>query len=245
MTNEEKKINTSNYDTLITESLWLDKIYFSRFGEYQGIWLLIAKDDNNYYIYKDYYGSCIGCDSLQGEFDEREALFSKAKEFVDKNYHPFLTIPKEKMIDIIKSGNMESLFPKNVRTYDDEINYNDAEADIALSLAMDQDMITADLILKGKNQELKQKALKKLGYEKFVEEAHSVLLLLHKEGEDELLEIDPKIKGVEAIKFLYVKDASTERRYLLRVPPSIMRVTEGKAWTFEMKEDEYKPVKET
>jgi hypothetical protein len=242
-TETQKKISTREYDAFITETLGLDKVYFAKFSDYQGIWLLVAKDVDNYYIYKDYFGSCSGCDELEGEFDKGEVELSKAQAFVEKHYHPFLTISKGQMAEIVKSGNLELLFPKNVRTYDDKIDYADVESDIMLSLAMDQGLVTGDLILKAKNQEIKQKALKQLGYEEFVKQVHSTII--HTDGPDELIEIVSGIPKTDPIKFLHVKDVSTERMYLLRVPPTIQRVKQGKAWTFGMGEEEYLPIKET
>lgn len=44
--------------------------------------------------------------------------------------------------------------------------------------------------------------------------------------------------------WLWVKDASTERRYLLQVPSEMKRVRQALAWTFNMEEDDYAPIAE-
>jgi hypothetical protein len=42
-----------------------------------------------------------------------------------------------------------------------------------------------------------------------------------------------------------VQDASTERQYFLRVPPTITTVAEAIAWSFGMTVEEYSPAHET
>jgi hypothetical protein len=106
---------------------------------------------------------------------------------------------------------------------------------LAAKLAENVD-VTADDILKAPNQELKQRALKLFGYERFVAEVE--MEEIHRDGENALLR-----KG--DIVFAYVKDSSTPRRYLLRVPPNSKTVHEAIAWTFNMRPDEYRPLVET
>jgi hypothetical protein len=96
--------------------------------------------------------------------------------------------------------------------------------------------ITKEDILACRNQEVKQKALKLYGYERFVEETGSKEI--HRTGEDALIDVG-------GIRFLFVKDSSTDRRYLLRVPDDMERVRQGKAWMFNVREGEYSPLVET
>jgi hypothetical protein len=42
-----------------------------------------------------------------------------------------------------------------------------------------------------------------------------------------------------------VQDASTDREYYLRVPPTIQTVEEAVAWTFGLTAGEYRPARET
>ena len=46
-------------------------------------------------------------------------------------------------------------------------------------------------------------------------------------------------------RYVQVQDASTERQYLLRVPPTIQTAAEAVAWTFQLAGDDYRPVQET
>lgn len=46
-------------------------------------------------------------------------------------------------------------------------------------------------------------------------------------------------------RYVQVQDASTERRYLLRVPPSLQTAAEAVAWTFQVAVEDYRPTQET
>ena len=46
-------------------------------------------------------------------------------------------------------------------------------------------------------------------------------------------------------RYIQVQDASTERRYCLRVPPMIQTAAEAVAWTFQVAGEDYRPAQET
>lgn len=61
--------------------------------------LCVTQDNNNYYVWKDYYGSCILCDPLMNieyEFGTNEQTQSKEVAFLDfaSKYNPYATITK-------------------------------------------------------------------------------------------------------------------------------------------------------
>lgn len=116
---EATQVRTGNYGEIISGVTGREVVYYSQFGSYQGIWLLVTKDGDNYYIYKDYYGSCSGCDPLQSEIRTSEIDLEIAKKFADK-YHPFLTLSDGQLEALLHSQNLKSLFPKNIRMYDDK-----------------------------------------------------------------------------------------------------------------------------
>jgi hypothetical protein len=100
--------------------------------------------------------------------------------------------------------------------------------------------ITAKEVLECENQTLKHRALVAFGYERFVEEVGAEAIDV--DGENSLL----RVRGTQPnIMFVYVKDATGDKRYLLRVPPGMQRVREAIAWTFGMTEREYQPEVET
>ena len=91
------------------------------------------------------------------------------------------------------------------------------------------------------NLEIRQVLLKKYGYEKFVNELKGIRV--HSDKFGELIKLNWKKE--EIMKFVKVKDASTDRVYIIRVPPDIKTCKEGVAWTFGLREKEYNPQKET
>jgi hypothetical protein len=61
----------------------------------------------------------------------------------------------------------------------------------------------------------------------------------------ELYEIDLKDDPEKIAHYIKVKDASTSRIYYLRVPPTVEKVDEAISWTFNLKTEDYQPIKET
>jgi hypothetical protein len=49
----------------------------------------------------------------------------------------------------------------------------------------------------------------------------------------------------EVARYVQVRDGSTERQYVLRIPPTIQTADEAVAWSFGMSVEEYRPAQET
>ncbi len=159
-----------------------------------------------------------------------------AKEFAEK-YKPFLIVPVDTMKNICEKGKLMEIIPANIRDDVSEISFSEAVSDITVLVKIEEKIeISALEILNMANAELQQRALSSFGYEKFIEESGSEII--HSDGESKLF-------AVGNMRFISVKDSSTSRRYILRVPPDIERVTQGVAWTFDMTENEYQPLVET
>jgi hypothetical protein len=80
--------------------------------------------------------------------------------------------------------------------------------------------------------------------ERFVAELGGVVLEAGPRGtlyEVRLPEDDPE----RVARYVQVQDASTARRYFLRVPPSIQTPAEAVAWTFQVAAADYRPAQET
>jgi hypothetical protein len=60
-----------------------------------------------------------------------------------------------------------------------------------------------------------------------------------------LYEIELPDDPEEVARYVQVQDASTDREYYLRVPPTIQTVEEAVAWTFGLTAGEYRPARET
>jgi len=93
-----------------------------------------------------------------------------------------------------------------------------------------------------KNAEIRRMLLTRFGYDKFLREMKGVVV--HKDREHELIKINWN-KNEEPIKLVRVKDSTTGRFYLLRVPQTAKTCHQAVAWTFGMEPDEYQPLKET
>lgn len=204
----------------------------------QGEWILVAKDEKNYYLYKEWFGSCAGCDAYHSYFEYKEKFEIKfAKQFA-KEYFPFLKADMKEFLYFIKERKLKSIFPANIKDVYSDINYDDALIEITGSVLLEEGLpIKLDDILKTKNAELKHKLLTTFGYEEFLKV--SKYSVIDENGDDQLIKIEPDIY------FAYVKDASTPRKYLLRVPPNMRGIKQAIAWTFNMRENEFRPLVET
>jgi hypothetical protein len=96
-------------------------VYFEEFGSYQGEWILVTEKDDTFYIYKDWYGSCSGCDALEAfeadksnyEWDYELTLEDK-KEFAE-NYKPFAEIPSDIMRAMVEADTLRQAMPANLK----------------------------------------------------------------------------------------------------------------------------------
>jgi hypothetical protein len=61
----------------------------------------------------------------------------------------------------------------------------------------------------------------------------------------DLIEVELEDDPEDVARYVHVKDASTQRRYYLRVPPAITSADAAVAWTFGLDEDAYRPLQET
>lgn len=107
---------------------------------------------------------------------------------------------------------------------------------------------TADGVLKIRNAEIRRAVIEYIGLDTFLKKANPTVVDESKWGK--LVKIkSPKDEWGkntdEDIVAVYVKDASTPRRYFLRVPPKTKTAKEAVAWTFGFSEEEYNPEVET
>ena len=100
-------------------------VLFESFGSYQGEWIMISKDAENYYVYKDWFGSCSGCDDYERRFGYSNKITKKeAKEFADI-YRPFVVIPIELFEQLAKEKQIRRVFPANINDKYSEIKMED------------------------------------------------------------------------------------------------------------------------
>jgi len=246
------KVNTSSY-TLVAEARGQTVLFFRRFGDYQGEWLLFAKDNSQYYIYRDSYGSCSGCDPLEAaNFDydwessapgNYSANDPKVQEFI-ADYEPFLVMSRDAALSLaMREDSLLAVTPANRREWlDESMPMTRIGHEFASIVRADHGVARPQDIIRLSNLEQRRAALEQYGETRFVENLNPTVL--DKNCDNFLME--SAIEGEsETYKFLYLQDSSTPRRYVLRVPPEVTKVREAIAWTFDMTADEYAPTVET
>ena len=105
------------------------------------------------------------------------------------------------------------------------------------------EQLTRKDFLNEQNVEVRRVIQERMG-ERFVSELGGIVLDSSPRGtlyEARLPADDPE----RVARYVQVQDASTERRYLLRVPPTIQTAAEAVAWTFQLPEEGYGPARET
>src|SRR5688572_4123319 len=175
-------------------------VYYHEFGGYTGEWLLVATNEaETYHLYKGWYGSCSGCDAYEDMFDSSPTKDEAVKFATD--YPSFIEVPLSTMRNLVESGRLATIFPANVREFDD-VSVADVARDVAAAFKVRHDMpFSAAEIVALTNQEIKQQALKAFGYERFVAEIGA--RTIHEEASDRLIAIG------EDVVFLDLKDSST------------------------------------
>lgn len=235
MTEREARFEGDSY-TVIAWAYGQTPLLYHAFGSYQGEWLLFAADDEKYLIYEGSYGSCSGCDSLQAMDGPSHWTRKKALEFA-KDYKPFAEIPKKTAINLAKSGNLARVFPGNIRDTYSDIDVPTFAKDCTMIIKCREHVdVTPAEIIECKNSEVRRVALERYGIDQFIKDSKPVIL--DTAEPNQLLQYGDHL-------YLFLKDASTPRRYLLQVPESVKTVRDGIAWSFGMRTEEYAPLIET
>jgi len=218
-------------------------LYYRQFGSYQGEWVLLSKDDESYYVYKGYYGSCSGCDAIQAEFDYDDNLpldSPKVQNFI-KDYPPEVIIPHLTAWKFAKPNNFGQLLPANIRDQYSDISWSDVEEQCNLLVKGYEKDIEAREVLQIDNQEARREIAELYGLEKFMVDLGGEVI--DSNNGNQLIKVKENKQDKEDFLFLILKDSSTQRHYMLRVPPNITKVKDGLAWSFDV--EEYRPILET
>ena len=90
------------------------------------------------------------------------------------------------MRNLVEAGTLKKIFPANIKDSYSEVSYDEFAADAQIAVKLEENIdVTAADILACKNQEIKQQALKRFGYENFVRDAK--MDEIDKDGENSLL----------------------------------------------------------
>jgi len=110
-----KEFNCSDY-TIIAQAKGHQLLWYECYGDYTGTWVMLTRYGDKYYIWKDSYGSCSGCDNLQASSLGSESSFKEIWEFA-KNYEPFLAVPVDVALSLVAKGQLSEIFPANEREW--------------------------------------------------------------------------------------------------------------------------------
>lgn len=241
-------------------------LIYEQFGSYQGEWLSLTLNEKagEYRIYKGWYGSCSGCDAWEGgslddalrgkynsetgEYDTTE--IGRGDERVLDwafDYPPFIEIPRATAAAIAENGaaRFVEVMPANLRGDYSEIDMTSFSADAVAEIKLEENLvIKIGDIFATPNAELRRRLMERYGVDRVV--ADGGFTTLDTDGPDSLVRAPETLalRGNVPV-YLFLKDSSTPRRYLLRVPPEMERVRQAKAWTFGVGEKEYAPLVET
>ena len=81
-----------------------------------------------------------------------------------------------------------------------------------------------------------------IGNEKLIKELEGKII--HQDGDSQLKNLNLG-NITEPIRVVKVKDSTTKKYYILRVPPTVKTCKQAIAWTFGLEEEEYNPTMET
>ena len=205
-------------------------------GDYQGDWDMLSYREGNYYLWSGSYGSCSGCDSLQAEDPHTLDAWKKFAE----GYSPFAEVPAGTMRNLAAVGAVGKLFENGRDTWQESVDPGLIAEVTEIVIIREGLPVFTGMIMQARNAENRRLMLDRYGVERFVQETRPVVVNFS--GQDQLLRFG---EGKDAMLMLYLKDTSTPRRYLLRVPPNTRSVQDGVAWTFGMDPSQYAPVKES
>lgn len=111
-------MKVNNYGDIISFITNKPLIAYVEFGSYQGDYVTVVDDGDDVLLYKGYYGSCSGCDWIEGGRDWTTGEIDEAKirEFGEKEAeHSFASIPKETVLRV-DADTFTAMLPANVRS---------------------------------------------------------------------------------------------------------------------------------
>ena len=126
--------------SIVAEAKGHKVVFYQEFGSYQGEWLMVSRDKDNYYIWSGDFGSCSGCDSLQADLIDgfSDTVSQEAIDQFSSGYTPFATVPRATAKEMVKKGTLETIFPRNLRKDFYEIEYDEAVSATSLAIKGDK-----------------------------------------------------------------------------------------------------------
>lgn len=110
------------------------------------------------------------------------------------------------------------------------------------NVILEPERLTREDFLQEPSVEVRRVIQERMG-ERFVSELGGVVLESDPRGT--LYEVALPHDPERVARYVQMQDTSTERRYVLRVPPTIQTAAEAVAWTFQVAATDYRPAQET
>lgn len=177
-------------------------------------------------------------------FDSLEQLLQICPTFIAFDDH---VIACERPISITRDneGRLHNLKGPSVEYADGWGVYSAQGMTVPPNIISKPDTITVEQIISHENLEIRRFMLEQYGIERFITDSGAVLI--DESAYGALYEMPVKRDRFNMVR---VRNSTTEpdgtlRVYFIAVPPTIQTAREAVAWTFEMKETEYHPTKQT
>ncbi len=114
-------------------------------------------------------------------------------------------------------------------------------------IILEPEKITIESIQEEENQEIRRIMIERFGWDKYLTDQKAIVIQRDDFGEliqfEKLNKQDPNEDPMA--KFVRVTDGSSDRQYILRVPPETETAHEGVAWSFDLTKEEYNPTIQT
>lgn len=107
-------MKVENYGDLIAQVTGKKLIGYIEFGSYQGDYIAVLESENNVELWRGSYGSCSGCDWIEGEKNWEDSTIPDeiAREYL-RDEKPYLIIPKDKLSNMTLET-FKAILPANI-----------------------------------------------------------------------------------------------------------------------------------
>lgn len=216
-------------------------VYYQEFGGRRGNWFLIStstEGGRRYYMDWGEYGGCSRCDMflrMVGDSGRRPGaigeIHPRPRGMIDR-----ADIVRTAMDDRYDS----SRFWYQLRgRFDMRVAQQETAAAVCL---LEGFQPAARHVLGTRNVTIRDQLLRRMGYERFLDEVGGLVVATDDKGQEIIHTADGSQRNVALVRVIC---PTTGNRYLLRIPPDIFDVQAAIAWTFRKQPNQWRPEKET
>lgn len=160
-------------------------------------------------------------------------------------YEDILIIKSVPKLKTNLDGQIHCINGPALKNISGEYEYYYENVRVSEKIILQPELITISDILNEKNQSVRNVMIERYGLEKFLNDLKYEIIdsCSNEDGENQLLKVN--LNEREPMMYVKVICPSTKKYYFLRVPPNMKTVKEAIAWTFNLTENQYKPIQET